>query len=184
MNKDYQKQQQEDAISASTGKLIEYIVWLYLEVAKQINVFKDVIYVQKRYDPLVIEKTVTDLNHLITVVHPYLPQDMRNIILTTSESDIPRIIPIFNKIAEILYNKGFIKLDHFIKYKTYDLEELLKKAISEDMKHILEEYKRLQKENTKLRDENAILRKKLEESSSKTSHNGGGINGIPGEVIN
>lgn len=175
MSKDYETQQQEDTISASTGKLILYIVGLFLKVAEQVNVFKDVIYVQRKYDPIVVEKTVTDINLLITVVYPYLPEDLRNTVLTTSKSDIEKVVPTYNRIAEILYNKGFLKLDHFSKYRTHDLGELLHNAVSEDMKHILKEYKRLQRENAKLREENAKLRKKLDELLFLSSNNGGGI---------
>lgn len=143
--------QEQDAIAGSTGKLILYIVGLYVELAEQINVFKDVIYVQKRYDPVVVEKTVTDINHLITVVYPYLPDDMRNTVLTTSKSDLNKIVPTFNRLSEVLYNRGFIKLDHFVKHKTYNLEDLLNAAISEDMKQMRKEYEKLLKENAKLR---------------------------------
>jgi len=177
MTKEYQEEerlQQEDAIAGSTGKLIEYIVALYVEVAHQINVFKDTIYIHRVYDPLVVEKTVNDLNHLITVLYPYLPEDMRDVILTTSKSDLAKVIPTFKRLSEILYNKGFIKLDHYIKHKTYNLEELVNSALSDDMKQLRKEYKRLQKEYAKLQKENAELRKKLNELLPSSSEGGEG----------
>ena len=162
MSGDYhtQKREEQDAISGSTGKLIQYIVGLYVELAEQVNVFKDVIYVQKRYDPMVVEKTITDINHLITVIYPYLPDNMKNTVLLSSKSNIGKVVPLYNRLSGVMYNRGFIKLDHIIKHKSYNIEDLMNAALMEDMKQIRKEYKELQKENEKLKAKIAAMEKK------------------------